>query len=265
MATSQKRIEANRANARRSTGPRTARGKRASSRNAVAHGLSGRAALLPGDDPEEYRRFVHAVLRELDPHGPMQEELVGEIANLTWKLRRAPGAESILLVQKHFKGPEHPDEVIVNVLLDKTWKGQPGSALWLLNRYTQNIIRERAQAMRMLLALKKQEKERRAAEAEAEAEVDEAGTDDLETNVAGTDDPEADDPGTDDPDNPGTDAPGVDDAETARGEISLAQNEPNAPGGADAAQPPEAPEDAAGGGGKTGEKGPSSEPNRDTS
>src|SRR5918999_819432 len=121
MATSQKRIEANRANARRSTGPRTARGKRASSRNALAHGLTSRAALLPGDDPEEYRRFVHSMLRELDPHGPMQEELVGEIANLTWKLRRAPGVESILLVQKHLNGAEHADDVIVNMILDKNW------------------------------------------------------------------------------------------------------------------------------------------------
>lgn len=35
-----RRADANRANARRSTGPRTAAGKRASSRNALAHGLN---------------------------------------------------------------------------------------------------------------------------------------------------------------------------------------------------------------------------------
>jgi hypothetical protein len=243
MATSQCRVEANRANARRSTGPRTARGKRASSRNALAHGLTARAALLPGDDPEEYRRFAHSVLRELDPHGPMQEELVGEIANLTWKLRRAPGAESILLVQKHFKGPEQPDEVVVNVILDTTWKGNPNSPLWLLNRYTHHIVRERAQAMRMFLALKKQQMTRE----EADADVD-----DVETN--GIDgDGEADDVGPDDV--------GVGEPEEARGENSLVQNEPNVPGEAAAVQPSEPQADTAGDAGKAGGGAPSSEPN----
>jgi hypothetical protein len=169
MSISQRKIEANRANARRSTGPRTPRGKRAASRNALAHGLTGRAALLPGDDPEEYRRFVHAVLQELDPHGPMQEELVGEIANLSWKLRRAPGAEAILLARKHLQGREEPDEVIVNMILDRSYKNDPRSPLWLLVRYTHNIVRERAQALRMLLALKKQEK--------ASEEIEETETD----------------------------------------------------------------------------------------
>ena len=43
----EKQIAANRANARRSTGPKTAAGKRRSSRNAYRHGLSG---LMPPED-----------------------------------------------------------------------------------------------------------------------------------------------------------------------------------------------------------------------
>ncbi|WP_409192579.1 hypothetical protein [Bradyrhizobium sp. RDM4] len=46
---SKRQIEANRANARRSTGPKTLSGKAKSSRNALRHGL---ARSCEGDDPE---------------------------------------------------------------------------------------------------------------------------------------------------------------------------------------------------------------------
>jgi hypothetical protein len=160
MATSQRKVEANRANARRSTGPRTARGKRRSKFNALAHGLTSRAGLLPGDDPEQYRRFVRRVLDELDPQGPIQEELAGDIANLSWKLRRVPGAEGILLEQKHSRGAEEPTDVIVNMVTDKDWQGEPISPLWILSRYTRQAERSRATAMRLFLSLRKASEKR---------------------------------------------------------------------------------------------------------
>ena len=165
MATSQRKIEANRANALTSTGPRTRRGKRSSARNALAHGLTARAALLPGDDPWEYRRFAAAILDELDPRGPLEEELAGEVANLSWKLRRSPGAEAILMEEKHARnaGEEErpPLRVIVNMILDRGhFDQEPKSPLWLLDRYTRNLERSRASAIRTLLALQKRRRER---------------------------------------------------------------------------------------------------------
>jgi len=50
-------ILANQANAQRSTGPRTAQGKQASSANAKSHGLTSRSALIFGEDPQEYALF----------------------------------------------------------------------------------------------------------------------------------------------------------------------------------------------------------------
>jgi hypothetical protein len=168
VAASQRKIEANRANALKSTGPRTPRGRRAAGRNALAHGLTSRAALLPGDDPREYRRFVRALLVEMDPRGPFQEELVGEIAHLSWKLRRAPTAEAILLAEKHRRGEElPPTKVLVNMILDKkSYDGSPASPLWLLDRYTQQIERSRARALRMFLAVRKHDQSLERAEAE---------------------------------------------------------------------------------------------------
>jgi len=53
---SQRKLEANRSNAKKSTGPRTARGKANSRRNAVRHGLTGTTVLFDPDgtprDPE---------------------------------------------------------------------------------------------------------------------------------------------------------------------------------------------------------------------
>lgn len=49
-APSQRRIEANRRNARRSTGPRTSEGKERSRLNAVSHGLSAQLSSVIGPD-----------------------------------------------------------------------------------------------------------------------------------------------------------------------------------------------------------------------
>ena len=48
---SERKLQANRANAKRSTGPRTEAGKAASCRNALKHGILSRAVDLPLDTP----------------------------------------------------------------------------------------------------------------------------------------------------------------------------------------------------------------------
>ena len=55
--TSDKKAQANRRNALKSTGPKTPEGKTAVRLNALKHGLLSRETLLPGEDEE--------VLREL--------------------------------------------------------------------------------------------------------------------------------------------------------------------------------------------------------
>jgi hypothetical protein len=76
-----------------STGPRTPEGKAASSMNALKHGLTAKTALIPGEDPEEFRDFVWSMVQDLAPRGPVQAELAQRIAVLMWKRRRLAGAE----------------------------------------------------------------------------------------------------------------------------------------------------------------------------
>jgi len=60
--TSQKRIDANRRNACKSTGPRTPEGKSRSRFNRLQHGLAATVPVLPGEDPAAFQARVDAVV-----------------------------------------------------------------------------------------------------------------------------------------------------------------------------------------------------------
>ena len=98
MAT-KRQIAANRRNARRSTGPKSAAGKAASSANALRHGLSAaRTVVLPDEDGEAYERLKQGVLADLDPAGALQEALAQRIVVLLWRLDRAARLEAELFI-----------------------------------------------------------------------------------------------------------------------------------------------------------------------
>ena len=86
---SEARMAANRLNAQKSTGPRTAAGKAVVAQNAVKHGLLAREAVLRGEDREEYEMHREALLEELKPTGTLEVMLAARIVNLTWRLYRA--------------------------------------------------------------------------------------------------------------------------------------------------------------------------------
>ena len=94
---SQARIQANRQNAKKSTGPRTAAGKAATSRNALTHGLTAQTYVLPGDDPEEFTALLDDLFRRFHPDGPAEERLVRRIAANQWRLDRAFPLEAAVL------------------------------------------------------------------------------------------------------------------------------------------------------------------------
>ena len=91
---SPERIATNRANAQKSTGPKTAEGKAASKRNAVKHGLLSREVLVAGEDHQALTALQQWFAEELQPVGPMEVMLVGQIVATHWRLRRVLAAES---------------------------------------------------------------------------------------------------------------------------------------------------------------------------
>lgn len=102
MSASQKKTAANRKNAKRSTGPKTDSGKRASSRNALKHGAYAHDLIIRTDylqeDPAEYERLLRSITDELQPDTLLQESLVRKIADCVWRGRRIVAAETAHIV-----------------------------------------------------------------------------------------------------------------------------------------------------------------------
>src|SRR4051812_48237940 len=92
--TSFKQIEANRRNARRSTGPTTEDGKLHSCRNAVRHGLTAETVIGALEDAEDYKAFEAAVTADYDAQSAVERELVLRLASLLWRIRRATTMET---------------------------------------------------------------------------------------------------------------------------------------------------------------------------
>src|ERR1700688_2029434 len=92
--TSFKQIEANRANARKSTGPITDEGKQRSRCNAVRHGLTAETVIGALEDAEDYKAFEAAIIADYDAQSAVKRELVLRLASLLWRLRRATTMET---------------------------------------------------------------------------------------------------------------------------------------------------------------------------
>ena len=92
--TSFRQIEANRRNARKSTGPITEEGKQRSRCNAVRHGLMAETVIGALEDAEDYKAFEAAITADYDAQSAVERELVLRLASLLWRLRRATTMET---------------------------------------------------------------------------------------------------------------------------------------------------------------------------
>src|SRR5947209_15171805 len=95
--TSPARIEANRGNAQKSTGPKTPEGKAKSRLNGLVHGLRARTLVLPGEDEQEYNRRGEDLARELRPQSALEATLVETLAASSWRVERCRKAERAVL------------------------------------------------------------------------------------------------------------------------------------------------------------------------
>jgi len=82
------RAEANRANAQKSTGPRTEAGKAASSKNALKEGFTASFAIVLPEEQSLYDAFLTGCRDELRPEGILEEDLFRRITLAAWNLRR---------------------------------------------------------------------------------------------------------------------------------------------------------------------------------
>ncbi len=112
MAT-EAQVQANRANAQKSTGPRTPEGKAIVAQNAITHGLLARAGVIPGEDEHEFEAHREGLRKQLRPDAPLEEVLADRIVDLSWRLKRAARdqeAAYAALYEKYTEGRPQPQE-----------------------------------------------------------------------------------------------------------------------------------------------------------
>lgn len=103
MCPSDKRLEANRLNAQKSTGPKTPEGKRRSSLNALRHGVTGRILLLTTEEQTAYQKFADALATSLGATTPLELHFAHQIADAHYRLNRIRTVEDAMLALAHFE------------------------------------------------------------------------------------------------------------------------------------------------------------------
>ena len=96
---SKRQNAANRANARRSTGPRTEDGRRASSLNALKHGLRSQLTVIPGENEADFHALFDAFAEEAAPESARDFVAVRKAAACEWRLRRIAAIETEMFIQ----------------------------------------------------------------------------------------------------------------------------------------------------------------------
>ena len=76
---SDSQLRANRANAKKSTGPRTPEGKDRSRLNAVRHNITGTLCLRSGPEAEAYRAYLERVLPDFECNNQIEIELATRV------------------------------------------------------------------------------------------------------------------------------------------------------------------------------------------
>src|SRR5260370_31567685 len=96
-----RQIEANRQNARHSTGPTTPEGRAAVRLNGLKHGLCAETIVVPGEDPAEFEAMLEAYRAERQPATPTDEFLVRQLAMADWRLLRLHRIEAAFYNLRH--------------------------------------------------------------------------------------------------------------------------------------------------------------------
>jgi hypothetical protein len=117
------KIGANRANAKRSTGPRTERGKRNAKFNAVTLGLFAKHVVIPVCDgykaERDFKSLLDGLHPEFQPVGLYEEWLVVKIAECMWRLRRATRCESGSVRESAIWADHSDSDSLISKLTDK--------------------------------------------------------------------------------------------------------------------------------------------------
>ena len=87
-------IKANRLNALKSTGPKTAEGRAKSRMNALKYGLNAKQLIIFDEKEKDLSGLISDLFEDYQPVGAREEELTRQLALAFWSLRRIRRAEA---------------------------------------------------------------------------------------------------------------------------------------------------------------------------
>ncbi len=116
---SKRQTTANRRNARRSTGPRTADGIHASSLNALKHGLRSQLTVIPGENEADFHALFDAFAEEAAPESARDLAAVRKAAACEWRLRRIAAIETEMFTQALKAPAEEPTVDNIEAIVER--------------------------------------------------------------------------------------------------------------------------------------------------
>jgi hypothetical protein len=174
--TSEKQIAANRANAAKSTGPKTPETKAVSCMNALRHGLTGQVNLMPDEDRAAHDKFCAAIVESLAPEGALEVQFAQSVAEDNWRMNRGRAIETNIFAIGSFGPgfPGNPDtmtfgtasldinnpEIDAAVTAAQVFAAAPNK-FQLLSLYMQRTNRDMQKTLDRLTALQTDRKARR--------------------------------------------------------------------------------------------------------
>ena len=148
--TSQKQIEANQKNAKRSTGPKSNEGKAIVARNAIRHGILSEYVPVDETEFDLYSEYCEVMLHELEPRGNLQSLLADRVISTGWRLRRVVHVESLMLQKAH-------DSSYTTSYMD-AFVGSSANHMAILSRYERSLENALFRALKEFRALKDEHK-----------------------------------------------------------------------------------------------------------
>jgi hypothetical protein len=145
MPVTDARLRANRQNAQRSTGPRTAEGKAVSSQNARTHGLTAQTLPLLGADRRRFNKMADKFRAYYNPEDAIEEDIVDRLIMARCHLSNAERLLSgyfDILACSQFREPKRPTERSINRKLAQGFMDDVGkNAFTKIMRYKQDAQR----------------------------------------------------------------------------------------------------------------------------
>jgi hypothetical protein len=122
MSVSEKQLAANRANAQKSTGPKTPEGKARSARNATVHGLRSTDTVINtpiySEDQAEFDSLLKSLVIQFSPDSDAEKRQVFRIAVCMWRLNRLAIAETAQIERQlgRTANKQRMDEILARMM-----------------------------------------------------------------------------------------------------------------------------------------------------